>query len=347
MAKEFKKIGNNIDLKGIIIHQVIKDAGERRATPKLAKKILKIEEKEKVFISKINKAYFEKSGPIYGTFGNERPDFKNHLREYMTKKNFYDFSTKALGHYKVILSDTIAATGGFVIFAHFLNTEKHFEYMLVMTINNKDGYVVSEDDLTIKDIKNLDLNKVDVACMINLTKWIEIESGDDTESQTYLSFAKGNKDVSFYFMSFIDCENKTTGAESTKRMTNALKDFYEEMEYDRETRLRKRNEIYNYCIGCLEQRKEIQLSAISALVDPENPNAFEEFAATEKYGVSAIISGDKSKLKTMKYVSFSDDTLKIEFDLDLLKKGRIIYNRVKNQLTIKEVPENLKNQIPE
>lgn len=345
MTKGLKRIGSNIDLKGIIIHQVLKNPGVSHTVIKQAPATLKIEEKEKLFIGRINKAYYQKSSPVYGIFGNDDPIFKNSLKEYRVKKDFYTFSSDALYHYKVVLERTVAATGGFVIFAHFLNTDNNNEYMLILTINNKDGYVVSESDLTIIDIKNLDLSKVDVACMINLTKWENIELGLDKESKTYLSFVKGNKKVSYYFMSFIDCDNKTTSSESTKRLTTALDAFSKEKNYDRETKIRKRNEIFLYCEDCISRKVEIQLSAISALLDAENPKDFQVFAADEKYGVSASISGDKSKLRPMKFVTYKDKTMTVEFDCNLLGR-EVIYNPQKRELIIKKLPQELIDQIP-
>ena len=61
--------------------------------------------------------------------------------------------------------------------------------------------------------------------------------------------------------------------------------------------------------------------------------------------MSAIISGDKSKLKTMKFVVYKDKTMSIEFDCNLLDK-KVIYNKKKNELTIKDLPSSFFNQIP-
>jgi nucleoid-associated protein YejK len=345
MTKEIKRIGSNIDLKGIVIHQVQKEAGTRNAVLKKASSTLNIADKEKVFIGNLNKAYYKKSNPIYGIFGNDDLTFQNLLKSYLVKKDFFAFSIDALNHYKKILELVPPATGGFVIFAHFFNTDVNNDYLLVLTINNKDGYVVSESDLTIKDIKNLDLNKVDVACMINLTKWNNIILGLDNDSKTYLSFVKGNKDVSYYFMSFIDCDNKTTSSISTQKLIDALEAYSVAKNYDRETKIRKRNEIFIYCEECINQKKEIQLSTISSMLDAEHPKDFQLYASDETFSVSSIISGDKSKLKTMRFVMYKDKTLTVEFDCNLLGKN-VIYNPQKNELTIKNLPSALINQIP-
>ncbi|MGF7079604.1 nucleoid-associated protein [Mucilaginibacter sp. UYCu711] len=342
---EFKKFGSNLDVKGMVIHQLNKNAGDRNVGFKKATQVLNVGEKEKVFIGKLNDSYHKKSNPTYGIFAGINPDFKETLESYLSADHFYDFSVSAAEKYKVTLANTISSTGGFLIFTDFINTDTKNRYMLVLTINNKDGYVVSEADLTLQDIKNLDLGQVDVACMINLTRWKDIEAGADTDSKTYLSFVKGNKKVSYYFLTFIDCDNKTTSTESSKRLVNAIEAYATTKGYDRQSKIRLKNQIHDYCTDCMTKKKDIQLSAISALVDPDNINEFQEFAAGEEYGVSETIKGDKAQLKRIKYIMYKDDRYSVEFDAGLLGTD-VIYNKEKNELTFKKVPEGLIKQLP-
>jgi nucleoid-associated protein YejK len=342
---EFKKIGSNLDVKGMVIHQLNKNAGDRNVGFKKAAQILNVGDKEKVFIGKLNESYHKKSNPTYGIFAGINTSFKDTLEDYLKVDHFYSFSVTAAEKYKLKLADTVNATGGFLIFTDFINTDNKNRYLLILTINNKDGYVVSEADLTLQDIKNLDLSKVDVACMINLTRWKEIEGGADIESKTYLSFVKGNKNVSYYFLTFIDCDNKTTSTESSKRLVNAIEAYANNKGFDRKTKIKLKNTVHDYCSDCMKQKKDIQLSAISALIDPENTNEFQEFAAGEEYGVSETIKGDKTQLKRIKYIMYKDDRYTVEFDSALLGTD-VIYNKDKNELTFKKVPEGLVKQLP-
>ena len=95
----------------------------------------------------------------------------------------------------------------------------------------------------------------------------------------------------------------------------------------------------------MKQKKEIQLSAISAIVDPENISDFQEFASAEDYGVSETIKGDSAQLKRIKYIMYKDDRYSVEFDASLYGKD-VIYNKQKNELTFKQVPEELIKQLP-
>lgn len=344
MAKEIKKIGYNIDLKNIVIHQAIKEQGIRTTNLKIAPELLKVSEKEKMFVGQINKVYHKKSSPIYGIFGNEDETFKNLIKKYQKDNDFYLFSIEALKHYEKVLKREVASTGGFLIFAHFINTDNNKENLLVLTANNKNGYVVN-DNLTINDSKSLELSKIDVACMIDISKWQRIEAGIDKDSKTYLSFVKGNKQISHYFMAFIDCNNKQTGTEASQRLTHALDEYCKQKGYDRKTKVSKERDVYSYCEDCMNNKVEIQLSMVSSILDPENPDDFKEFASGETYEVSAVISGDRSKLKHIKYAMYKSKEMTVEFDKKLLGTN-IIYNSQKNELTFKNLPDELVNQIP-
>ena len=342
---ELKKKGHDINIKGLIIHQVIKEAHTIGCNLKKAKQIIHPTEREKLFVANIKEAYYKKSNPTYGIFGEDDKSFQNLLSKYYVDKkiDFFTFSIEATELYKKKIKDISPATGGHLVFVHFSNTTEKQEFMLVMTINNKNGFVI-DDNLHIKDIKSLDLNKIDVACLINITKWNNITKGIDKESKTYLSFVRGNKDVSNYFMSYIDCNDNKTSSESTKRLVKAVESYCVKIGLDRDTAILRKNEIYDYCLDCINSKKEIQLSAISALFDNENPNGFKEYAAQEENGVSEIISGDRTRLKKMKYTFYKGKDLTIIFDNQQLDKT-IFYNKAKKQLTFKELPEELINQL--
>lgn len=342
---KLKKIGANIDLYGMIIHKVNKSAGERKATVKHADNTIVCTEREKKFIATVFRSYFDNHKPIYGIFADEFPKFKNELEEYVKKLDLLEFSQTAATEYKNVIKQSAPATGGFLIFAHFLNTKVSFEYVLVLTITNKDGFMINENELTLKDVKNIDLSKIDVACMINLSKWEAIENGENTDSSTYLSFSEGNKEVSAYFLNFIDCDNKTTKTDSTNRFLKALADYLKEGDFDREEYIRKRNEIFDYATDRLAKKQPIYLSGVSALLNPENPRGFEKFAANEVYGVSPIVNADKARLKPLKYVRYKDTKMTVEFDAALLGK-EVFFDAEKNRLTFVDLPDKLVRQIP-
>ncbi len=348
MAKKFRKIGENLEVKNIIIHQLLKDAGNRLVNAKAALDLLTIGDREKTFLGNLDRSYHKKSSPIYGIFAEELPTFRNFLVDYVNGEvKFYDFSISVMDYYKKVLEGTIQATGGYMILCEYTNTATENDLLLVLMINNKEGFVVNEDSLTLEDIKNLDLSKVDVACLINMTEWNNIENDNPTDRKTYLSFVKGMKNVSYYFMQFIDVDNKNTTTESTNRLIRAIDGFAIYKNWNRDEKINQRNKVYAYCHDCIDQKKEILLTRISDILNPENPDEFLDFASDERYKVSAIISGDKTRMRFLKTISYSNDDFKIEFDTQLLIDRIIHLDQSTNKLTIKNVPQPLQQKILE
>ncbi|MDP2454706.1 MULTISPECIES: nucleoid-associated protein [unclassified Kaistella] len=345
MAK-IKRWGENLDVKNIVIHQLLKESGDRLVKAKLSENLLHIGDKEKVFLGNLDHSYHKKSNPIYGIFANEYPHFKTLLKSYLSGEiEFFEFSVEVTNYYETVLKRTPASTGGFMILCEYTNTTTNCDLLLVLMINNKDGYLINEEDLTLENVKNLDLSKVDVACIINLTDWAKIEDAEPTDRTTYLSFVKGLKEVSFYFMSFIDVNNKNTSSESTSRLVRAIDDYADRKGWDRDTKINKRNRVFTHCEECMNAKREILLSSISPFMNEENPQDFEDFCMSDDYKVSAIISGDRTKMRNLKTIIFADKQLKIEFDTKLVLDELIILSPNEKNLTIKNISPLLRDKI--
>ena len=348
MTRKLEKIGYNVDIKGFVIHKINKIAGERKSTLKLAKSLITPTDKEKRFIAMTSEAYYKKSAPTYGIFDDlESNKFQKSLLSYNARQdNFLTFSCNCMEYYKSIIKDVAPATGGFLVFTNYLDNQKGYEFLLILAINNKDGYVFNEEKLTIEDIQNIELNKIDLACQINITRLKDFSENNNSEIKTYLSLIKGNKDLSVYFINFIGTANKTTSTDSSKKLVNAIECYCRQNNYTRDQTVEAKNRISTYCKECIKSKKEIALSAISALMDNENPTSFQEFSSDENYAVDEIISGDLKVLRTIGSVKYKDKTgkLSIEFSNDLLIDGQVIYDAKKEQLTIKNIP--LSDQIP-
>ena len=143
--KKLKKIGHDIALNNFVVHQVTKIAGDRKTGLKLAKSTLKTTTKESAFIAKITDAYSKKSHPTYGIFNTENKsnEFQTSLREFCAgKTDFISFSQRSMNYYKTVIEKNAPASGGFVVFAFYNNTTNKTQHLLVLTLNNKDGYYI-------------------------------------------------------------------------------------------------------------------------------------------------------------------------------------------------------------
>lgn len=337
-----QKNSPNIVVKNIVIHQVNKKPGNRSVSLKTANSVIKVGSAEKRFIVDLHIAYFKKSNPIYGMFGGDYPDFKDNLDNYLKKEqDFLEFSKQGLKIYKNEIQKSAPASGGFLVFAEYEYLDNNTHYLLVLTTNNKEGYSIT-NKLEIAGIESIDMSKVDVACLINLTKYSQHK---DDKEETYLSFVRGNKEISIYFMSFIDCHDKTSSKESSKRLMIAISDFMGIQEWNREIKRKKKESIYSYCDNCITNNESIKLSTISELMNSDEPDVFMEYASKEEHSVSAIISGDRSQLKQLKSIYYKDKNMTIGFDRKLLIENLVHYDDQKKELTFKNIPQELANQI--
>ena len=110
---EFKKIGSNLDINGMVIHRLNKIAGDRNVGFKKAQGPLVIGDKEKIFIGKLNESYRRKSNPTYGIFAGINTAFKDLLDAYLNTGDLLGFTILAAEEYKKVLSNTISATVAF------------------------------------------------------------------------------------------------------------------------------------------------------------------------------------------------------------------------------------------
>ena len=344
---KLKEKGHNINLTNIVIHRINKTAGSKESTLKLAKAELTVNKPEIRFVADIRDSFHKKSLPTHGIFEEDEFEyniFQKSIREYKDGKlDFMTFTTSSMNYYKRTIDSSAPATGGFMIFADFkVSDNKDERYILILSINNKQGYNLSEEALSIQQIKNLELNKMDLATFINLSRW-NIALENIGEVKTYLSFIRGKKKISDYFQNFIGCADKTTSTESSTKLLNTIDSYCSENGYDEPRKKDLKRKIFEYCQDCNKNKNEILLSHISSLIDAENPENFSAFASSELFGVSDIIKYDSKVLRSLKFVEYQSDDFSIKVNKQLIGKT-VKVNKEKRTLTISNLSDDLIDQ---
>jgi nucleoid-associated protein len=345
---EFKEKGHDLDVSSIVVHKINKIGGQKTTALKLAEKNLKIGKQELHFVADIRKSFQNRSKPTYGVFDvdNTFNHFHLQLKKYITGEvDFLTFSQQSMAFYESEISKSAPATGAFVVFSDYTFTGTKDRYLLIFSINNKQSYNLSETDLTIKHILSLDLSKLDVAALLNITRWQKHVAGKDEEIRTYLSFIKGKKNLSDYFLDFIGCADKSTNADSSKLLRTALNKYLDEKGYSLQEKKLKRKAVYEYCMTCIREKREVLLDQISYLLNEEDHEEFSRFASVEEYGVGEIIKPDNKILKSLQYIDFHSEDLIITFNKTKLVKKEITYNRKSQSLTINNLPADLIKQL--
>ncbi|MBO4234753.1 hypothetical protein FO675_10705 [Riemerella anatipestifer] len=340
-----KEKGHNIKLSNIVIHKINKIAGNKKSTIKLAEKEIEIGKSEVRFIADVRDSFNKRSVPTHGVFEDnfEFNGFQKAIKEYSEKKiDFMQFTIDSMTYYKKVIENSAPATGGFLIFADFTITDNNERYILVLSIDNKKGYNLSEIELAIQEIQNLELNKMDLASIINLTRW-KLSENSFNEIKTYLTFIRGKKKISDYFQNFIGCLDKTTATESSTLLLNTINSYLKENDYEEKIAKEIKSKILDYCQNANRNKKEILLSQISFLFDEENPHHFLEYASDERFGNSEVIKYDSRTLRSLKYIDYQTPDFTLKFNKQLLGKS-IRINSDKTKITITDIPEELKSQ---
>lgn len=325
-----------MELHQLTLHKLLKEQNGV-AKLELRKKPYVVTATEIEFISESKEVYYHKSNPNFGIFEGSAVSYpyQTLVKNYLDgKTDFLQFTTEAMKHFLTVIQKEQQATGGNVIFAHY--TVNKEEFLLVMMLNSKKRFNVN-DDLGIYDVMVLDIEKLDLANTLNITKWKNSED-------TYLSFAKGRKEISKYFRHFIGCTDQTTAKQSSKNLKGALLDYMGELDLETSEKEDIRNRVFNYCVEKIKRREDISLSHISSMIDEDNPDLFQQYAASEKYGVSSYVKGHRQTLKSLKFYVYRSKKLTIEFDSSLINES-VFYNENKNELRIKNIPDELRKQL--
>lgn len=341
-----KEKGHNINLTNVIIHKINKTSGDKKSTLKLATKEIVIGKPEVKFIADVRESFNKRSVPTHGVFEDNISynGFQKAITEYKKGEiDFIQFSTDSMKYYKRVIETSAPATGGFLIFADFKITDNNDErYILIFSIDNKQGYSLSEVALAIHEIQNLELNKMDLASIINLTRW-DSSINSTNEIKTYLTFIRGKKKISDYFQNFIGCADKTTSTESSTLLLNTINRYILDKEINEKLAKELRSNILDYCQDCNRNKKEILLSQISFLFDEQNPDDFLIYATDEEFGNSEVIKYDVKTLRTLKFIEFQSEDFTIKFNKKLVGTT-IKFNKKSGIMTITHLPEELASQ---
>ncbi len=326
----------------IVMHKI--DKTERTGTVQFRNTLLNVDSLDiKNFAQAVSTSYHKRSSkefakfktspqPIYETLLN------NYIEEEETDQKFLTFSQDATNHLKDEMNKKPTSTGGYLIFADYTI---HDRFIMAVLLNNKDGYTVDEDNLAINMINELNTDQIAMAGFINMSIY-----QSNADNRRYLSFMKGVKNISEYFVSFIGSDDdKATSRDMTKTFVSALRNYFGEKDYHADDISRLEGLIYNHCEDKRANREPVSLVTISALINPEDTNDFFEFTQTGDYQLNTIIESiDKSQINRLKVYKYSGEGLSLTFKRSLFENGQIRLTRNNTKLEI-TMPEEMKESI--
>lgn len=320
-----------MELKNIVLHHIQRDENDEPVLNISDHLLDKDNNTVKEFVNKLVKSFGSKN-PTYGEFQSDSRlyPFQSYAQTYLTDQDFLKFSTESMK----ILDKEIRvpqAKGGYVVFTHYVRNETDF--LITIMLDKSEQFTINDQSLDIRKLKTLDIDKLARANRINFTKW---KNNEDL----YLSFIKGTRDVSGYFQKFIGNTDLTSSKKNSQNLKNAISKFMREEEFSDEKKEEVNAKINGYLLKQYRNNEDVQLNAISAHLDPENPISFVSYVQDNP---QIEVSGNyrlsqKADFNIFHRAKFTGDGYKFEFEKNLIRQGKIV--RQGNDIILKDLPQN-------
>ncbi len=329
----------SITVNQIVLHQLVKHAENETTTMEsvLRDELLTITPEVEQMMLQLHQGYQNK-GKAFGVF-QENSIFAQDLNRLLENEiNFLNFSQQSTKLLAQELGKYNFADSGTLILCqyNFLATD----YLFIALLDSRISMLVDEN-LEIRRTEYLDITQFDIAARINLTD-LQVNAN----SNRYLTFIKGRvgRKISDFFMDFLGAEEGLNPQVQNQCLLQAVSDYCEQGELNKEQTQAVKKQIFEYCKGQLASGDEIALTELSANLPTLNERPFVTFTEDQDYGLEETIPPVRSALKTLTKFSGSGKGVTLSFDADLLN-NRIEWDPLTDTLTIKGIPPNLKDQL--
>lgn len=306
---------------------------------------LKINPVTQRLVDTLYDVYRRRTSKKHGIFnGNdELAPAQKYARAYLLEKTEKDFCrfTKRLTELLSDKAKNTGATTGHVFFAHVYDKR---EYLLITIVANETEFALS-DEMDLKEIERLKSKDFRFAGRIDVTGWRD-------EQERYLSFLKGTKEVSNYFMAFLGCDTTIAGLKDTKNLVKAVIQF---------SQIAKRNNVPlsdnerqlflisvdQYCRKIQKENQPMDIGALCNAVWPEDPDAMgiviAEASADDSVNDGFMV--DTRGLKSLKHITGKGKYWKIEIDRQALNKDNVTFNYKDRTIPLHGASDELMEQL--
>ncbi|MDB6367784.1 nucleoid-associated protein YejK [Photorhabdus bodei] len=326
----------SLQIDQIALHQLIK-RDEQTLDVMLRDSLLATDQVVEDMMAELHRVYSAKS-KAYGLF-NEESELAEALRHQRKgDEDFLGFSRAATARLRDELAKYPFAEGGTVLFCQYRYLA--VEYLLIAVLNSCNSMSVN-DNLDLNTTHYLDIPHADIVARIDLTEWEA-----NPESSRYLTFLKGRvgRKVSDFFMDFLAASEGMNAKVQNKGLLQAVDDYCESGELDKNERQAYRQQVYSYCNDQLQAGEEIEIKALSQELPTFGEQNFQQFSQEQGYELEESFPADRSTLRQLTKFAGSGGGLTINFDAMLFGE-RIFWDPATDTLTIKGTPPNLRDQL--
>lgn len=326
-------------IKDIVYHVLIKEQGStENVSISLNPDVLPVDDSTNKLLEQLTERYHGKAGKGYGVFEENIDSYPTStiIEEYLDVNIADDFQScteRLMKHLMAESQRQAGAKGGKVVFIHYL--EGNQEYFLVAILTEKVGLMAKNWNLTQDDILNFE--NLRFAGRINISSW----QNKGNNQQRYISFLKGQGEVSGYFKSFMGCSDVLMASQETKVLVEQIKSFATSKNLNSDERAHLNANAKEYLQELADnkpQALQFSMQAFTNRVWPDEPQDLVDFF--KRYGeehdcpISDGFVPDKRSLRGLvvqsyrtKHWAFSFDDAAIKDNAVQVLDGKVIFHK--------------------
>lgn len=234
------------------------------------------------------------------------------LNDYLGDDDFQRLTVRMMNTLLVKIQSQSFATGGKVFIAHYENQDSN--YLLIAILADRVGF--SAQNWEMLENEMLDIEHLKYAGRIDLTAWQANET-------RYISFLKGQGDVSVYFKEFLSCNDALVAREETKKLVVLLEEFTREQGYELEQKTAFFNDVKSYLTDISNNGGSFNTEEFTNRVYPGDPQLLQEKLSNMETGVQDGFTPDKTALKRLITFVGKTKNWRLSFDRTAISEGQI------------------------
>jgi nucleoid-associated protein len=278
----------------------------------------------------------------YGTFSPDPEfSFQERLRQYYQgSADLVSFTTAAIHLIANAMRASLPSTGGYTLFLRYSNQGR--DWLLIVMLKLKTHTGIDPDTLDLNEALAFDIQHLHEAARIDLGKW-------SLSEEPYLSFVKrsGREEVTRYFRQALGCTSYTDSRQNTLSAMAAVKSFAEARGWTQDLLVQRRKTVYEYFEEKRIAGEAVNLTALSAVLDDQDPGAFHAHVRANDIAVNETFAPHRSTYSRWRRIKGQVGTVKVSFDVEDVASERVAYDPAHNSIVIRNISPQLAQQIRE
>lgn len=307
-----------MELKKIIIHELIKEKESRNVDIVLSDELIQNNDESTALVSALSDSY-KSDRILYAIFDNsEGKYFPEKFSEYRESNrediDFITFTRIVMGNLVEFIKPVIFATGGYFVFAEYI--ENGYNFISIFLIRDVEGKILRKtpNSFSIQTVEYVDTKNLAMACRIN-------ENRIDEEEINYLSFTQlRQQEVSEYFKAWVSIKQIENSSDYTKALYTIITQIVPPIDpttnaqYPIET---FRNLVYNYASSSPNDTVNIRDLSQHFYGDP---NIVSDYANANNISLDTEFRYNKRQLKKFIKLEVNRDGINLKFSRGTLNE---------------------------